>query len=211
VIVEPIQPKAMPVILTTDEERDVWIVRLGTRRRPCSGHCPTTLCGSWRVAPIRKTVRRREKAVRQVRLRSRHGFKSNAIVGAAAFADQALVTAPRGRRGHATSILRARVDLAHRGRNEKPDLYAVATCAKVRPYLTSSRYPTAAKDISDPLERFRPVSLYDYFFFFEVFFATFLVAAFAVFFAFFAFLAMWSSVKNWLSEHEHAVDRHAQH
>ena len=31
---------------------------------------------------------------------------------------------------------------------------------------------------------------YDYFFFFEVFFATFLVAAFAVFFAFFAFLAM---------------------
>jgi hypothetical protein len=39
-----------------------------------------------------------------------------------------------------------------------------------------------------------------YFFFFEVFFATFLVAAFAVFFAFFAFLAMWLSVKNWLSE-----------
>jgi hypothetical protein len=52
---------------------------------------------------------------------------------------------------------------------------------------------------------------YDYFFFFEVFFATFLVAAFAVFFAFFAFLAMSSSVKNWLSEHAHAVDRHAQH
>jgi hypothetical protein len=37
---------------------------------------------------------------------------------------------------------------------------------------------------------------YDYFFFFEVFFATFLVAAFAVFFAFFAFLAMSSSVKK---------------
>lgn len=35
---------------------------------------------------------------------------------------------------------------------------------------------------------------YDYFFFFEVFFATFLVAAFAVFFAFFAFLAMLLSV-----------------
>lgn len=52
---------------------------------------------------------------------------------------------------------------------------------------------------------------YDYFFFLEVFFATFLVAAFAVFFAFFAFLAMWSSVKNGLSEHAHAVDRHAQH
>jgi hypothetical protein len=52
---------------------------------------------------------------------------------------------------------------------------------------------------------------YDYFFFFEVFFATFLVAAFAVFFAFFAFLAMSSSAKNWLSEHAHAVHRRAQH
>ncbi|QQN65281.1 hypothetical protein JIR23_05645 [Bradyrhizobium diazoefficiens] len=36
----------------------------------------------------------------------------------------------------------------------------------------------------------------DYFFFFELFFATFLVAAFVVFFAFFAFLAMSSSVKK---------------
>lgn len=36
----------------------------------------------------------------------------------------------------------------------------------------------------------------DYFLFFEVFFATFLVAAFTVFFAFFAFLAMSSSVKK---------------
>jgi hypothetical protein len=52
---------------------------------------------------------------------------------------------------------------------------------------------------------------YGYFFFFEVFFATFLVAAFAVFFAFFAFLAMSSSIKSWLSEHAHAVDRHAHH
>lgn len=51
----------------------------------------------------------------------------------------------------------------------------------------------------------------DYFFFFEVFFATFLVAALAVFFAFFAFLAMSSSVKNWLGEHAHAVYRHAHH
>jgi hypothetical protein len=50
----------------------------------------------------------------------------------------------------------------------------------------------------------------DYFFFFEVFFATFLVAAFAVF-AFFAFLAMSSSTKISLSEHGHAVHRHAQH
>jgi hypothetical protein len=37
---------------------------------------------------------------------------------------------------------------------------------------------------------------YDYVFFFEVFFATFLVAARVVFFAFFAFLAMSSSLKK---------------
>jgi putative SOS response-associated peptidase YedK len=39
-IVEPIHPKAMPVILTTDEERDVWMRALhGMRRRRCSGRC----------------------------------------------------------------------------------------------------------------------------------------------------------------------------
>src|ERR1700759_2084866 len=51
----------------------------------------------------------------------------------------------------------------------------------------------------------------DYFFFLDVFFATFLVAAFAVFFAFFAFLTMSSSRKNSLDKHAHAVNRHAQH
>jgi hypothetical protein len=119
--------------------------------------------------------------------------------------------------------LRARANHApRRVGNEKPDLYAVATCTKVRPYLTLAlpRYRTAAKDASYLLERLRlrpgcdpeaAISQYDYFFFFDVFFATFLVAAFAVFFAFFAFLAMSSSVKNWLSEHAHAVYRHAQH
>jgi len=28
-VVEPIHPKAMPVILTTDEERDVWMRAVG--------------------------------------------------------------------------------------------------------------------------------------------------------------------------------------
>ena len=49
--------------------------------------------------------------------------------------------------------------------------------------------------------RFRPGSrdfsdLEMIYFFFEVFFAAFLVAAFTVFFAFFAFLAMWSSANE---------------
>jgi hypothetical protein len=79
---------------------------------------------------------------------------------------------------------------------------------------------TPAEGLSDPLKRFvlrpgfdpEPQFLgrrYDYFFRFDVFFATFLVA-FAVFFAFFAFLAMSSSFKNWLSDHAHAEYRHAQ-
>jgi hypothetical protein len=50
---------------------------------------------------------------------------------------------------------------------------------------------------------------YGYFFFLEVFFATFLLAALAVFFAFFAFLAMSSSVKSRFNEYAHAVHRHA--
>jgi putative SOS response-associated peptidase YedK len=36
-VVEPIHPNAMPVILTTDEERDVWMRAPGMRRRRCSG------------------------------------------------------------------------------------------------------------------------------------------------------------------------------
>ena len=50
---------------------------------------------------------------------------------------------------------------------------------------------------------------YDYFFFLEVFFATFLVAAFAVFFAFFAFLAMSSSLKSGsVNMHTPSIDMH---
>ena len=116
------------------------------------------------------------------------------------------------------SILRAKQMMSSPGRNEKPDLYAVASCTKGRPYVALPRYRTAASlwrgSLCVRVATRRRQSLsrgYDYFFFFEVFFATFLVAALAVFFAFFAFLAMSSSVKSWLSEHAHAVNRHAQH
>jgi len=37
---------------------------------------------------------------------------------------------------------------------QKPDLYAAATCTKVRPYLSVPRYRTAAKDASYPLGGF---------------------------------------------------------
>lgn len=42
-VVGPIHPKAMPVILTTAEERDVWLRRREAGRAICSARCPTTL------------------------------------------------------------------------------------------------------------------------------------------------------------------------
>jgi putative SOS response-associated peptidase YedK len=62
--VEPIHPKAMPVILTTDEEHEVWMRAHGMRPRHCSGHCRMTRYGLSRAALIKKTAWRREKVVR---------------------------------------------------------------------------------------------------------------------------------------------------
>ena len=49
-VVEPIHPKAMPVILTTDEERDVWMRAHRVKRRCYSDRCKMMASGSWRAA-----------------------------------------------------------------------------------------------------------------------------------------------------------------
>ena len=90
---------------------------------------------------------------------------------------------------------------------QKPDLYAAATCTKVQPYraLPRSRlqrtFPVSSGALSIASSLRSGGGNFvrrgcGYFFFLEVFFATFLVAAFVVFFAFFAFLAMSSSIKT---------------
>jgi putative SOS response-associated peptidase YedK len=54
-VVEPIHPKAMPVILTTDEERDVLeCARPGMKRRRYNGPCPTKRSRSSGVVRTRK-------------------------------------------------------------------------------------------------------------------------------------------------------------
>jgi putative SOS response-associated peptidase YedK len=62
-VVEPIHPKAMPVILMTDEERDVWM------RAPC--RCRMMRSRSSRVARTRRTRSPHEKCPRRWRLRTK--------------------------------------------------------------------------------------------------------------------------------------------
>ena len=56
-VVAPIHPKAMPVILTTPEEWDVWMRAPWMRQVSYRGPCPTLCSGSLRAASVR--IRRR--------------------------------------------------------------------------------------------------------------------------------------------------------
>ena len=65
-MVKPIHPKAMPVILTTEEGRDVWLRAPSSEARRCKGRCPMTRWRSLRGA-ARKTRRPRRIRLSSIR------------------------------------------------------------------------------------------------------------------------------------------------
>jgi hypothetical protein len=61
-IVGPVHPKAMPIILTTNEGREVGMRAHGMSLKSYSDRCPTTRSKSWRAAQTRKIVPRLESS-----------------------------------------------------------------------------------------------------------------------------------------------------
>ena len=61
-VVAPIHPKAMPVILTTPEDVDLWLLPTRRKHSNCNDHCPTMRC------ELSRAVKRKMARVRTPRL-----------------------------------------------------------------------------------------------------------------------------------------------
>jgi putative SOS response-associated peptidase YedK len=101
-VVAPIHPKAMPVILTTPDEIDLWLLVDTPEALESQRHCPTMRCESSRVAK-RRMARARVPCSTGIETQ---GSRFDALRGFQPYDDSVCMTATRKYRLFADSVSR---------------------------------------------------------------------------------------------------------